>query len=189
MAKQKIPCPTALRLLLRYESGTGKLFWKRRGPAWSGGHKAQWASWNAQYPGREAFKDKHKGGYLAGYILGVNCLAHRVIMAMSTGVWPDRDVDHIDGNRQNNTLQNLRLASRSENIRNSGSRAGTSSRFCGVSWDKSRGLWMAGCYDLTGKRRHLGRFSDEADAARAYDAAAKTWHGEFARLNFPEDCS
>ena len=63
---------------------------------------------------------------------------------------------------------------------------GGSSKYKGVTWDKSRSLWIAGV-KVDGKRFNLGRFKDEGDAARAYDAAAlKAW-GEYARLNFPDE--
>ena len=64
--------------------------------------------------------------------------------------------------------------------------AGKTSRFKGVCWDKSKGKWQAG---ITINRRYifLGRYADETDAARAYDAAALAAWGEFARLNFPDD--
>lgn len=185
MAKQKLPCPTALRLLLRYEPETGRLFWSQRGKAWFS-DAGQARSWNTRYAGREAFRNLNLNGYLMGYVLDSNLVAQRVIMAIVDGKWPDDDVDHIDGDRQNNRLVNLRHATRAENLRNSGSRKGSSSRFCGVSWDKARGRWTANCTDKVGHRRHLGRFVDETEAARAYDRAARHWHGEFARLNFPE---
>ena len=186
MAKQKIPCPTALRLLLRYEPETGKLFFRKRALAWST-DKAQAMAWNAKYADKETFRSIGTNGYLMGYILGANKTAHRVIMAMHLGMWPTCDVDHIDGDRHNNRLENLRLATRQQNLRNTGSRKGSSSQFCGVGWDASRGKWTTYCTGPDGRMRHLGRFADEADAARAYDKAAREWHGEFARLNFPPE--
>ena len=54
-----------------------------------------------------------------------------------------------------------------------------------MSMDSSRGKWISSI-QINGKTRHLGRFDDEQEAARAYDVAAKELHGEFARLNFPE---
>jgi hypothetical protein len=60
---------------------------------------------------------------------------------------------------------------------------GKSSRFKGVSWDAQRGSWQAKV-GINGKTTHLGRFADEEDAARAYDAAAVAAFGAYARTNF-----
>jgi hypothetical protein len=106
-------------------------------------------------------------------------------MAIINGAWPDKQVDHINGDPADNRAENLRLASAAENARNIGSKGGTS-QFCGVHLDKSNNKWAAMCRDDDGKRRWLGHFTCEAEAARAYDMAASRWHGPFARLNFPE---
>lgn len=58
------------------------------------------------------------GGYKYLSYKGVQLLAHRVAFAMGHGRWPVNQVDHIDGNRQNNALYNLRDITRSENNRN-----------------------------------------------------------------------
>jgi len=60
---------------------------------------------------------------------------------------------------------------------------GGSSKYKGVCWDSSKGLWMASIY-LDGKNKYLGRFTSEREAAGTYDAAAKEHFGEWARLNF-----
>ena len=97
---------------------------------------------------------------------------------------PGMDWDHIDRNGLNNRRSNLRLATRSQNnaIR-PGHKDGTS-RYKGVHWQKNRGKWQASIR-VDDRRTHLGTFTDEADAAKAYDAAAQEAWGEFAYLNFP----
>jgi hypothetical protein len=62
-------------------------------------------------------------------------------------------------------------------------RIAKSSRFKGVSWDAQRGSCQAKV-GINGKTTHLGRFADEEDAARAYDAAAVAAFGAYARTNF-----
>jgi hypothetical protein len=82
------------------------------------------------------------------------------------------EVDHIDRDRANNALTNLRSAwvSRSVNSRNKSKRAGTYSEHMGVGWDKSARKWRAQiCIDRVDK--NLGSFDDEEEAAEAYKAA------------------
>jgi hypothetical protein len=109
---------------------------------------------------------------------------HRLIM----GVPPDITVDHANGDGLNNQRYNLRNASRGQQQANRGGQRDdrASSRFKGVHWDEARGKWHVGLgYD--GKSHFVGRFTDEEEAAHAYDAAALAQWGGFARLNFPTD--
>lgn len=105
---------------------------------------------------------------------------HRVILNAPSGT----EVDHINGNRLDNRRSNLRLCTRRQNLQNSRKRDNSSSLYKGVYFDKSRNKWQA-YIDGPHGRIHLGRFSQETDAARAYDEKAKEVFGEFARLNFP----
>jgi hypothetical protein len=91
-------------------------------------------------------------------------------------------VDHIDGNRANNCRFNLRVCTRSENLRNQRKRLGSRSRFKGVLYDKQYHKWFAVC-----ERHFRGYFDDEIQAARAYDRMAAQYLDEFARLNFPQE--
>jgi hypothetical protein len=94
------------------------------------------------------------------------------------------ETDHRDGNGLNNTRANMRDASTSQNGANKVKRTGTTSRFKGVSWNKQVGKWRV-CIRIDGKVKHLGYYTDEVSAALAYDAAARKYHGEFGRYNFP----
>lgn len=97
--------------------------------------------------------------------------------------WPL--VDHIDGNGLNNRRSNLRPATTSQNNANSRQRLGISG-YRGVARHKPTGLWQA-YITKSGRHKSCGYYRDVADAARARDLAAFTQHGEFARLNFPEE--
>lgn len=92
-------------------------------------------------------------------------------------------VDHKNGNGLDNRRCNLREATTSQNEANSGPRGGSSS-FKGVYWNRNAKKWHAQV-KLNYHRRHLGYFDDEAEAAQAYDVAAREAWGEFAHLNFP----
>ena len=95
-------------------------------------------------------------------------------------------IDHIDGNKTNNSLDNLRLCSYSQNNRNSSKRENTSSIYKGVCWDKSLGKWKAQI-QINGGQNHLGLFTNEKEAAQAYNEKAKELFKEFAKLNIIEN--
>jgi hypothetical protein len=96
-------------------------------------------------------------------------------------------VDHRNGDTLDNRRDNLRPATHSQNQFNKAKTTEkTSSRFIGVYLEKHSGLWGAKI-SRQGKSIWLGRFKSELDAAKVYDEAAKKYHGEFARLNFPQD--
>ena len=94
------------------------------------------------------------------------------------------DIDHRNHNGLDCQRKNLRRCVRGENTGNLKKYRGVS-KYKGVSWDKARQSWRA-CIRVHGVNQHLGRFTDEADAGRAYDAAARAEFGEFCYVNFPE---
>jgi hypothetical protein len=113
---------------------------------------------------------------------------HKVIMGM-----PPRGlvVDHRNGDGLDNRRSNLRFSTRAGNARNrrhhrSWRGRECASRFKGITWDKEARKWCAAIY-VDGKRKNLGRFHSEMEAAKAYDRAALAEFGEFARLNFNPD--
>ena len=106
-------------------------------------------------------------------------LMHRAIMGVT-----DRkiQVDHRDGDGLNNQDDNLRVATNAENSRNRGKQKNNTSGFKGVSpYGKKHRAYIR----VDGKTIYLGSFSTAEEAARAYDAVAKKYHGPFASLNFP----
>lgn len=177
-----------LRLLLRLDDATGRLFWLPRPPSFfaEGAQTRERRAniWNGKFAAREAMTYRDNTGYRRGALFNRLYQAHRVVFALHNGLWPVGSVDHIDGDRENNRPLNLRGASQQENCRNQRAKVG-SSAFKGVSWAARRSEWVAMCRDRNGRYRRVGAFSDEKEAAMAYDAFAKREHGPFARLNFP----
>jgi hypothetical protein len=115
-----------------------------------------------------------KGGVKTVYL-------HREIMNATD----ERFVDHRNCDSLDNRRSNLRFATRTENVRNRRKQKNTTSQFIGVSFHKSKGKWVSEIR-CNGKRIWLGRFKSELEAAKARDRAAKKYHGNFARLNFPD---
>lgn len=194
MADKPLPTPDLLRQLLTYNPETGRLIWRHRPTIWfaSGAQTAEVNAlkWNRKHAGRPALDGVGARGYRGGSLAGKRVTAHRIIWAMVTGSYPETDIDHVNGDRADNRWKNLRLASRAENCRNSSGKKArngkpASSRFCGVRWYHWTGKWAAQIR-LPSGNKHLGYFETEEEAARAYDAAARLHHGEFARFNFPE---
>lgn len=91
--------------------------------------------------------------------------------------------DHRNGDGLDNRRSNLREATQSQNLCNRRPKSRPAG-FKGVTWFERLGRWKAQC-SKGGKNHHLGYYADIEDAARAYDAAARELHGEFASLNFP----
>jgi len=108
----------------------------------------------------------------------VHVWMHREIMQPAN----DMQVDHVNGEKADNRRCNLRIATNSHNLCNRGANANNTSGFKGVTWKEHAGKWMA-FINLHGKQKHLGYFDTAEDGARAYNEAAKKYHGVFARLN------
>ena len=107
-------------------------------------------------------------------------LAGRLAWFYVTGSWPVNQVDHADGDQLNDAIINLRETTLRQNMANRKKRAGSKSNFIGVV--AHEGMWQATvCKDY--KRKYLGTFQTEVEAAIAYNAAAKELFGQFARLN------
>jgi len=105
---------------------------------------------------------------------------HREIVQVPDGMV----CDHINGDGLDNRKANLREASRAENSWNSGKNRGVSrSKYKGPAWDSRDRRWEVRI-SVNGRRIYIGRFKDQIEAARAYDRAAKKYHGEFALPNF-----
>ena len=108
---------------------------------------------------------------------------HREIIAVPEDLF----VDHINHNGWDNRKANLRPATAADNARNARyPKINTTSKYRGVWYNLQTRKWRV-TIRVHGRRKHIGYFKDEIDAAKAYDKAAKKHYGQFAILNFPGD--
>ncbi len=177
MGEKILPSPELLRQLLCYESETGKLYWKAR-PKEMFDSGRIWKSWNAKNAGKEAFTAIRNGMYRCGNIFNQTHQAHRVIWAIFYGSWPESEIDHENLDKLDNRISNLRIATRTENLRNIRRFSSNTSGYKGVSRERRTGKWVARI--STGKEyKHLGSFLNKEDARAAYVDAAIRYHGGF----------
>ena len=121
-----------------------------------------------------------KLGYISGQLLGKIYKEHRLIWLLNTGKWPADQLDHTNGVRDDNRIENLRECTNQQNSCNRPGWEGASSSYKGVSWHKGKQKWVARCMSK-GKMYNLGSFSNESDAVKAYQECSNKLHKEFAK--------
>jgi len=125
-------------------------------------------------------------GYLESWMDGGNIRLHRYLMKahLSEGL----EVDHVNGNKLDNRIENLRIVTRQQNQFNSKPSKNSFSKYKGVSFDKNSAHKKPIFAQIMHNRKNyrLGTYTSEEEAARAYDKKAIELFGEYAYLNFPE---
>jgi len=160
LSDKLLPCE--LHKSLEYNPETGVLVWKQR----SGKGGTRWA-------GKEAGAADTKGR-LRVEINSKSYSASHICFAMYYDRWPLNQIDHINRNKLDNRIQNLREATNAENSRN---RKRLTTGYKGVTLHKGRYIARIGInYEII----NLGSFDTPIEASEAYQAAAIKYHGEFA---------
>jgi hypothetical protein len=162
--------------LLKYDSETGKLFWKERpldmfSESFPGGAHKNAKRWNERFANKEAFS-LDGSGYVHVGIFGRLYRAHRICWLLHHGEWPTDQVDHINGNKSDNRIANLRDVSYAENQRNQKRREDNSSGVIGVCWHKRKKKWVA-TIQVGGRQKYIGHFDSVDLAADARAAASR----------------
>lgn len=115
-------------------------------------------------------------------------LAHRLAWLYVYGRWPAKHLDHINGDRADNRIGNLRECSQRQNEWNKRAPVTNTSGRKGVKVSETPNRWHAQIR-VNGKLVHLGTFSSAEDAETAYKKAAETHFGQFAgHLNRGSNC-
>lgn len=137
---------------LKYNKDTGEFKWvfKRPGP---------------QREGNVA-GTKDASGYIKIWLCGSQHYAHRLAWLVTYGEWPGGEIDHINRDRSDNRLCNLRDVDRAANCANTGMRSDNKSGYRNVIWDKSRDKWLAS-KKVNGKTKHIGYFNSPEEANEA----------------------
>lgn len=147
-----------LKASLHYDPDTGEFTWLR--------------STNSRRAGERA--GTSRGGRIIIAIKRIKYRAHRLAFLYMTGEWPEHDVDHINGQPEDNRWINLRDVTHRTNIENQRTaRADSSTGVLGVTWYS--GKYVARI-TVHGVKRHLGRFADIAEAEQAYLTAKRGLH-------------
>jgi hypothetical protein len=116
-------------------------------------------------------------GYKVVFINGKNYKTHRLIFLYFHGFMP-KYIDHIDGDRLNNDISNLRACTHLQNNYNSKIRKDNTSGIKGVHWHKPTNKWTAQCR-VAGKHKTLGYFDNIEDATKVLQEFRKVNHGVF----------
>lgn len=151
--------------LFTYSPDSGLFFWRKPAPARRRGQPAGCIT---------------SRGYVCIQVHKSQYLAHRLAWFYIHGKWPDRFIDHANGNPSDNRIENLREADHCENGYNRRRRNDCGSGIKGVSLCPQTQMWKAGI-QVNKKYHHLGRFTNKTAAAEAYRSAAHRLCGAFAR--------
>lgn len=156
------------RAALDYDPATG-LFTRLAGP---------WI--NPKVRAGEAAGSACSGGYRNIGIGSRRYLAHRLAWFMVYGAWPSAELDHINGDKTDNRISNLRIATRSQNMANGPVQSNNRSGHKGVHYDRGNRKWLA-YMQVDGKFKNLGRFETIEAAIAARQVAFDAQFGGFAR--------
>jgi hypothetical protein len=166
MPKQPRPLPdlAELQRLFTYDPETGAIYAKVSATTRKAGSLCNSSDAN---------------GYKVVFCKGRHIKAHRLAWVFFYGVQPDGYVDHINGDRSDNRIANLRCATHPQNMCNRPAPPHNTSGVKGVHHRKDNGKWRA-YISVDRKRVGLGQFETKEEAEEAVKLARKQWHGEFA---------
>ena len=146
---KELPPVELLQQLLAYDKESGDFLWKHRDlkhfNATEKRTKEQTqARWNSRFAGKVAGSATHSKGYRVISLFGKLWQAHRIAYLMASGVDPlDLQIDHINGNRVDNSFSNLRLATATDNNRNASMQTNNTSGTMGISpYRYKHGCWI-----------------------------------------------
>lgn len=136
-------------------------------------------TFNTRFSGKVAGRP-HNSGYMQVSVGCVIYLTHRLLYSMYRGSMLEKDefVDHVDTDKLNSSISNLRIVTRSQNGMNRGNQVNNTSGFAGISWSKERGKWEVHI-KIDGRKINLGRFDNIEKARLTRVNAEIEYFGEY----------
>lgn len=160
-----IPTPAAMREAFDYNPETGQLMWKL---------------WRGKPSAMRPAGSVHKDGYVYVKFQRQIMLVHRVAWVVQHGEWPALFIDHVNGDRTDNRLSNLRLATPLQSSRNVAASKRSKTGVRGVSWDRHKRQYIAQA-KIGDQYCRLGHFGTVEEARDAYLSATRAAFGDFVR--------
>jgi hypothetical protein len=153
-----------VREFFRLDEDEKHLIWKSRDKKW---FKSNWAFlvWNQKYP-ENPYGCVDQQGYIFGTVLYKRYREHTLMWLYQTGELPKAFIDHINGDRQDNRIKNLREVSPTYSTRNLKIRSNNKSGFHGVYWSNASKKWVSQI-GIGGHNKYLGGYNCPKEAAMA----------------------
>lgn len=151
---------TTLRECLKYDPDTGVFTWRKKIA-----HKVNIGA---------VAGNVMPIGYRVLQLFKQRVYAHRLAWFYCYGVWPTGNIDHLNGDKDDNRISNLRDVTQQHNVQNE-RHPRRSNPYLGVSYDKQRGKYLAQIR-ANGKTKNLGRFDTPEEARDAYLEAKRKLH-------------
>jgi hypothetical protein len=162
-----------LKSALDYDRATGVFTWRKRSD--------MPRKWNTKHSGKLAgYVDDL--GYIRISLRNKRYRGHRLAWLYIHGAWPKDLIDHINTDRSDNRIGNLREATKAENGFNRGKQSNNTSGFKGVTLHKPTGKWLAQT-EINTRKINIGLFATPEEAHAAYVATVRDSHGEYMRIS------
>ena len=168
-ARRVIPLPTPerVRSLVRFDGAD--FYWLPR-PVSFFVSPGQWRAWTTKWSGKKIAIKQQNNGYHGIRIDRALIMLHRLIWVLHYGDWPKGEIDHINGDKYDNRIENMRDVDKSMNMRNQKVRSDSTSGFPGVFYSNYHKAWRA-IIRTREARKHLGSFKTREAAIEARRAA------------------
>ena len=178
MAAKILPDLALLRQIFRYDAEQGVLYHATR-PLSMFKNERYWRAWHTKYSGKPISNNQGRG-YSVVSIAGPSYPISRVVYKLHHGIEPPAVVDHVNGNTHDNRIANLRGATWAQNLMNRPRQSNNKTGYKGVYWCSHFNRFVAQIC-ANGRVISLGKFKSAEAARDAYAAAARKYHGEFAK--------